>query len=134
MRIADLFLDTLPYNAGATANDALWAGLPLVTCSGDTYTGRMAGSLLRAIGLPDLITSSPAEYEALALHLATEPGLLANVRQRLSRNRATMPLFDIARYTRHLEAAYCRMRETWLRGEPPQAFAVEALPSIAKSS
>ena len=131
LQVADLFLDTLPYNAGATANDALWAGLPVLTCSGATYTGRMAGSLLRAVGLPDLIADSPDAYEALALRLATEPELLAEVRQRLPRNRATMPLFDMARYTRHLEAGYRRMWEIWQRGEPPEPFAVEALPQPA---
>src|SRR5436853_4998372 len=91
---ADLFLDTFPYNAGATANDALWAGLPVLTCSGDSYVGRMAGSLLHAIGLPELVASSPAEYEALAVELACAPARLAGLRRRLVDNRARMPLFD----------------------------------------
>jgi protein O-GlcNAc transferase len=121
--IADLFLDTLPYNAGATANDALWVGLPLVTCTGSTYVGRMAGSLLRAVNLPELVTDSLAEYEALALRLATEPGLLSGLRQKLLHNRATAPLFDIGRYAMHLEAAYARMWDTWRRGEAPTGFA-----------
>jgi protein O-GlcNAc transferase len=125
--LADLFLDTLPYNAGATANDALWAGLPVLTCSGATYAGRMAGALLTAIGLPELITTSLAEYEALALRLATEPGRLAALRQRLARNRSAMPLFDTARFTRHLEAAYRGMWERWRAGQPPAAFSVSAL-------
>ena len=122
--LADLFLDTLPYNAGATANDALWAGLPVLTCSGATYVGRMAGALLTAARLPELITTSLEAYEALALWLATEPGLLAGLRERLARNRATMPLFAIARFTRDLEAAYRQMWETWKAGLPPVAFAV----------
>src|SRR5512133_2928570 len=96
---ADLFLDTLPYNAGATANDALWAGLPVLTCAGDSYVGRMAGSMLRAIGLPDLVTSSLSEYEALALQLAQQPARLAELRHRLADNRTRMPLFDMAPYT-----------------------------------
>src|SRR5437763_928007 len=111
---ADLFLDTLPYNAGATANDALWAGLPVLTCVGDSYVGRMAASMLHAIGLPDLVTSSLAEYEARALQLAQEPARLTELRQRLSENRARMPLFDMARYTRDIDAAYAPMWDRWL--------------------
>jgi protein O-GlcNAc transferase len=125
--LADLFLDTLPYNAGATASDALWAGLPVLTCAGTTYVGRMAGALLTAIGLPELITTSLNDYEALALRLATEPGRRAALRQKLVRNRSTMPLFDIAGFTRDLEAAYRQMWETWRAGKPPAAFARSAL-------
>jgi len=124
--LADLFLDTLPYNAGATASDALWAGLPVLTCSGDTYVGRMAGAVLTAAGLPELITTSLKGYESLAIRLATEPGLLAPLRQRLACNRSIMPLFDIARFTRDLEAAYRQMHETWQAGRPPSAFTVSA--------
>jgi predicted O-linked N-acetylglucosamine transferase (SPINDLY family) len=116
--LADLFLDTLPYNAGATANDALWAGLPLLTCAGETYVGRMAGAVLTAARLPELITTSLEAYEALALRLATEPGLLAGLRQKLVRNRSTVPLFDTARFTRNLETAYRRMWEIWRAGQP----------------
>jgi predicted O-linked N-acetylglucosamine transferase (SPINDLY family) len=122
--VADLFLDTMPYSAGATAGDALWAGLPVLTCTGETYVGRMAGALLTAAGLPELITASLEAYEALALRLATEASLLTGLRQRLVRNRSTMPLFDIARFTRGLEAAYQQMWETWEAGRPPAAFAV----------
>jgi protein O-GlcNAc transferase len=124
LRVADLFLDTLPYNAGATASDALWAGLPVLTCSGSTYVGRMAGALLTAAGLPELIMTSLEAYERLALQLATAPGLLPGLRQKLARNRRTMPLFDIARFTRDLEAAYQQMWETWRAGRPPVAFSV----------
>jgi predicted O-linked N-acetylglucosamine transferase (SPINDLY family) len=123
LRVADLFLDTLPYNAGATASDALWAGLPLLTCSGATYVGRMAGALLTAAELPQLITTSLDHYERLALRLATEPGLLAGLRQRLIWNRSAMPLFDIARFTRDLEAAYGQMWDTW-NARRPVAFSV----------
>jgi protein O-GlcNAc transferase len=116
LAMADLFLDTLPYNAGATANDALWAGLPVLTCAGDSYVGRMAGSMLRAIGLPELVTTSLADYEGRALELTRQPAGLAELRLRLAENRAQMPLFDMARYTRDLEAAYARMRQCWVDG------------------
>jgi predicted O-linked N-acetylglucosamine transferase (SPINDLY family) len=121
---ADLFLDTFPYNAGATANDALWAGLPVLTCSGDFYVGRMAGSLLHAIGLPELVASSPAEYEALAIALARAPARLAELRRRLADNRARMPLFDMARYTRDIEVAYAGMWDRWRSGGMPESFEV----------
>jgi protein O-GlcNAc transferase len=123
-RLADLFLDTLPYNAHTTASDALWAGLPVLTCLGETFAGRVAASLLRAIGLPELITTSLDEYEALALKLANDPALLATIKSKLAQNRETCPLFNTARFTRHIEAAYITMWERYQRGEPPAAFAV----------
>jgi protein O-GlcNAc transferase len=123
-RAADLFLDTLPYNAITTASDALWAGLPVLTCTGSTFAGRVAGSLLRAVGLDELVTTSLAEYEALALRLARDAELLAGLRTRLARNRLTHPLFDTERYTRHLEAAYWHMGEIRRAGQPPTAFSV----------
>jgi predicted O-linked N-acetylglucosamine transferase (SPINDLY family) len=107
----------------------LWAGLPVLTCAGTTYAGRVAGSLLHAVGLPELITQSLGDYEALALRLARDPALLAAFRQRLARNRETFPLFDTARFTRHLEAAYTTMWERRQRGEEPESFAVEAAPA-----
>jgi predicted O-linked N-acetylglucosamine transferase (SPINDLY family) len=100
---ADLFLDTTPYNAGTTANDALFMGLPVLTCAGATMASRVAGSQLSAIGLPELITASLADYEALALELAREPQRLNALRARLGANRATQPLFDMARFTRALD-------------------------------
>ncbi|HEU4647037.1 MAG TPA: tetratricopeptide repeat protein [Burkholderiales bacterium] len=111
-RLADLFLDTLPYNAHTSASDALWAGLPLLTCTGNTFAGRVAASLLHAIGLPELVTHSLAEYEALALQLAANPGRLSALRARLAANQMTAPLFDTDRFRRHLEAAYLRMLES----------------------
>ena len=107
--VADLFLDTAPYGAGATANDALLAGLPIVTCAGDTLVSRICGSQLHAIGLPELVTTSLADYEALALRLAQHPSELAALRARLAANRATTPLFDIARYTRDFEDGMWRI-------------------------
>ncbi|HZT52290.1 MAG TPA: tetratricopeptide repeat protein [Stellaceae bacterium] len=123
-RCADLFLDTLPYNAHSTACDALWAGLPVVTCLGESLAGRVAASLLGAIGLSDLVTHSPEAYAALALALATDPVRLEDARRRLGANRRVAPLFDTARFTRHLEAAYARMWEIHAAGGPPQSFAV----------
>jgi protein O-GlcNAc transferase len=123
--LADLFLDTLPYNAHTTANDALWSGLPVLTCAGTTFAGRVAGSLLRAVGLPELITSSTEEYERLALRLAMQPDVLAKLRQKLARNRPTAPLFDMARFTRDIEAAYRHMWERWCASQQPEAFALD---------
>jgi protein O-GlcNAc transferase len=123
--LADLFLDTLPYNAHTTANDALWAGLPLVTCTGSTFPGRVATSLLRAVGLPELIAGSSAEYEALALKLAQDRELLASLRTKLAHNRDTSALFNSERFARHIEAAYTAMWERAQRGEAPESFAVD---------
>lgn len=116
-RLADLFLDTSPFNAHATANEALWAGLPVLTCRGGSFVGRVAASLLSAVGLPELITDTPDAYRAQALNLATTPALLAQLRARLVSNRATHALFDTARYTQHLERAFRLMLTQRLRGE-----------------
>jgi protein O-GlcNAc transferase len=124
-RLADLFLDTLPYNAHTTASDALWVGLPVVTCCGPSFAGRVATSLLRAIGMPDLVTHDLEDYERLALRIASEPPLLQDLRERLRRNRLSYPLFDADRYRRSLETAYVRMWEYWQRGEGPTSFTVE---------
>jgi predicted O-linked N-acetylglucosamine transferase (SPINDLY family) len=126
-RLAELFLDTLPYNAHTTASDALWAGLPVLTCAGTTFPGRVAGSLLRAVALPELVTDSLPEYEALALRLATDGERLAALRARLTENRATCPLSDTPRFRRHIEAAYDTMWKRYEAGEPPASFAVEAI-------
>jgi len=123
-RLADLFLDTLPYNAHTTASDALWAGLLVLTCQGTAFAARVAASLLQAVGLPELVTHDLADYEALALRLASEPSRLAELRGRLARNRLTHPLFDATRFARHIEAAYTTMWQTWQRGEPPRALTV----------
>ncbi len=125
-RLADLFLDTLPYNAHATASDALWAGLPLVTCTGKSFAGRVATSLLRAIGLAELATEDLGEYEALALRLATDASLLDGFRRRLAQNRSTFPLFNTTRLCRHIESAYTTMWEILVRGEQPRSFSVAA--------
>ncbi|HXW74490.1 MAG TPA: tetratricopeptide repeat protein [Steroidobacteraceae bacterium] len=126
-RLADLFLDTTPFNAHATASDALWAGLPVLTCQGATFAGRVASSLLTAAGLPELISSSLEAYEAKALELAATPLRLAELRGRLERHRSTLPLFDTTRYCRHLEAAYTLMWQRAERGETPRHLTVEPL-------
>ena len=112
---ADLFLDTYPYGAHTSANDALLAGLPVLTCAGETMVSRVAGSQLHAVGLPELITESIEEYEALALRLATQPELLRGLRARLTRNRRTHPLFDMERYARDFADA---MERTWAQHHP----------------
>jgi predicted O-linked N-acetylglucosamine transferase (SPINDLY family) len=122
--LADLFLDTLPCNAHTTASDALWAGLPVLTWAGSTFAGRVAGSLITAVGVPELITGSLAAYEALGVKLAREPELLAKLRDKLARNRATSALFDSDRFRRHVEAAYTAMWRNWQAGKPPKSFAV----------
>ena len=124
MDLADLFLDTLPYNAHATASDALWAGLPVLTCMGNTFPGRVGASMLRAVGLPELVTSSLTEYEELAFALACDPERLAGIKAKLMRNRMTEPLFDTARYTRYLESAYTIMLERQQAELPPESFIV----------
>jgi protein O-GlcNAc transferase len=123
-RLADLFLDTLPYNAHTTASDALWVGLPVLTCQGGSFAGRVASSLLHAIGLPELVADNLLHYEAMALKLARRPSLLADVKQRLARNRGTYPLFDTDRRRRHIEAAYLQMWDIWQRGEAPRQIVV----------
>jgi protein O-GlcNAc transferase len=129
--LADLFLDTLYYNAHATAADALWAGVPVLTRPSETFAARVAASLLAAVGLPELIASSLADYEALALGLARDPARLAALRRTLAHNRRTFPLFDTDRFARHIEAAYTAMRERAERGEPPESFAVSPIERTA---
>src|SRR5258706_16988 len=119
-RAADLFLDTFHYNAHTTASDALWAGLPVLTCLGETFAGRVAASLLNAIGLPELITRSPAQYEALALELANHPEKLASLKAKLAQNKLTHALFDTARFARNIEAVYSKMWQRHLAGLPPE--------------
>lgn len=118
--LADLFLDTFPYTAHTTASDALFAGLPLLTRIGETFPSRVAASLLRAIGLPELITSSIDEYEQLAVDLAHNPEQYRTLRDRLQQNRLTAPLFDCQAFTHHLESAYLAIYERHHAGLPPE--------------
>ena len=131
LQLADLFLDTLPFNAGTTASDALWAGVPVLTCAGRAFSARMAGSLLRALGLPELITGSLAAYEARALELAANPASLSELRARLASNRTTHPLFNTRRFTRHLEQAYLAMQQRVEAGLPPDHLVISGEPSPA---
>lgn len=126
--LADFYLDTLPYNAHSSASDALMAGLPVVTCTGESFASRVAASLLRALDMPELITETLEDYEALALKLARNPDYLSGVREKLARNRETQPLFDCARFCRHIEAAYEAMFERWRTGKQPAAIEVEPIP------
>ena len=125
--LADLFLDTLPFNAHTTTSDALWAGLPVLTCLGTTFAGRVAASLLNAVGLPELITNTSEEYEALALKLARDGNALGALKSKLARNRLTHPLFDTDRMRRHVEAAYEAMWQRHQRGQPPAGFTVPSI-------
>lgn len=124
-RLADLFLDTLPFAGHSTAIEALWAGLPVVSCSGNAFASRVSASALQAAGLPELAVSSLPDYRALALALARDPALLASCRETLDKGRATLPLFDIAAYTSSLEAAYETMAARARAGLAPDAFTVE---------
>ena len=126
-RVADLFIDTLPYNAHTTASDALWAGLPVLTCMGEAFASRVAASLLTAIDLPELITTTRAEYEALAIELATNPERLGNIKQKLERNRLTTPLFDTQLFTKYIERAYAQMYDRYQSGLEPDHIVVPDL-------
>ncbi len=126
-RLADLFLDTLPFNAHTTASDALWAGVPVLTCCGEAYPGRVAASLLKSIGLPELVTSSLEDYEALALKLGSTPTLTAELRAQLGLRRDTSSLFDTDRFRRDIESAYRQMWERVQRGAAAESFSVTAV-------
>jgi len=126
-RLADLFLDTLPYNAHTTASDALWAGLPVLTQIGESFAGRVAASLLTAIGLPELIVQTSEQFERLAIELATAPEKLASIREKLRTNRSTAPLFDTRLFVRHLESAYAAMAERVRQGLAPERIQVAPL-------
>jgi len=123
-RAMDLFLDTLPYNAGTTASDALWAGLPVLTCAGRAFAGRVAASLLEAIELPELVTLTAEQYEEMAVQLAENPELLGTIKQKLARNRLTTALFDTRSFTKHLEVAYTKVHERHTAGLAPQTIFV----------
>jgi protein O-GlcNAc transferase len=124
LTLADLYLDTFPYNAHTLASDALWAGCPMVTCSGRTFASRVAGSLLYAVGQPMLACASLEEYERLALELARDAPRLRAIRRKIQSARRSAPLFDSQGFTRHLEAAFGTMWDIFRRGEPPRSFAV----------
>jgi predicted O-linked N-acetylglucosamine transferase (SPINDLY family) len=119
-QLADLFIDAFPCNAHTTASDALWAGLPVLTLMGNAFASRVAASLLNAIELPELITSTPQAYEALAIEIAKNPEKLAALKQKLASNRLTTPLFDTPQFTRDLERSYVQIYERYQAGLPPE--------------
>jgi protein O-GlcNAc transferase len=127
-RQADLFLDTLPYNAHSTASDALWVGLPVLTVRGKAFPGRVAASLLTSLGLSELITDSLQAYETAALRLAQEPAELQRLKDKLARARQEGPLFDAARFARHMESAYGTMLARLRGRQKPVAFQVDRVP------
>lgn len=132
LQCADLFLDTLPYNAHTTASDALWAGVPVVTCPGQAFQARVAGSLLHAIGLPELVATSLADYEAIASRIANDPSAHQALRNKLRRNVSTTALFDTARFTKDLEAAYEAMWRRWCQGLGPEHIDVTAEAAMSR--
>jgi predicted O-linked N-acetylglucosamine transferase (SPINDLY family) len=122
--LADLFLDTSPYNAHTTASDALWAGLPVLTLMTRAFAGRVAASLLNAVGLSELVTTSQRDYEAAAIGLATDRPRLAALTAKLGANRGTAPLFDTAAFAAHLERAYTQIFAWQQAGRPPADVAL----------
>jgi predicted O-linked N-acetylglucosamine transferase (SPINDLY family) len=118
-RLADLFLDTLPYNAHTTASDSLWAGVPVLTRIGETFAGRVAASILNAVGLPELVVETSRAYEDLAIELATNREKSSGLRKKLADNLSTTPLFDTGRYTRNIESAYTEMHRRTQAGLLP---------------
>ena len=125
MTKADLFLDTFNFIAGAIANDALWCGLPVLTLQGQSYVARMASSLLTAIGLPELITTTGDDYEKLALDLATSPKKFKSLKARLARNKDNTPLFNTEQFTSNIETAYTEMYKRYVTGEKPEHLLVK---------
>ena len=123
-RLADLFVDTFAFNAHTTATEALWAGLPLVTKAGRGFAARVAGSLLNAVGLPELVTETERDYEALILELATNPTKLAKIKEKLATNLLTQPLFNTKLYTKHLENGYLQAYKSYIQGNLPQTIIV----------
>jgi predicted O-linked N-acetylglucosamine transferase (SPINDLY family) len=126
-RAADLFLDTLPYNAGETASDALWAGVPVLTCRGETFAGRVAASLLRAIEMPELVATTQAQYEDMAVEIANDPKRLADIKAKLAHNRLSTRLFDTPTFTRTIESGYALIHARHRAGLAPEHTRVEPL-------
>jgi protein O-GlcNAc transferase len=124
-RAADVFLDTLPFNAQTTAVDALWAGLPVLTCMGESIFARMAGSVLMALGMAELVSKDWQEYEEKAVRVGLEEGYAKSLKEKLGRNRVDAPLFDTKRLTRNMESAYEQMHERVQQGLGPQTFEVK---------
>ena len=124
-RLADLFIDTFSFNAHTTAAEALWAGVPIVTRMGQGFASRVAGSLLKSVGLPELITTNEHDYEMLILELATKPSKLQKIRQKLAKNRLEQPLFDTEQYTKHIEEGFQKAYQNYCAGNTPQTIFVQ---------
>ena len=122
---ADLFIDTLPYNAHTTTSDALRMGLPVLTCIGNSFASRVAASLLNAVNLPELITTTKEEYETLAIELATDPEKLKIIKDKLVSNLSTAPLYDTKLFTKNLESAYTMMYDRYHQGLDPDHIYVK---------
>ena len=120
-----MFLDTFDYTADAGASDALWAGLPVITQLGWGFPARVTGSVLSAIDLPELIASSAAEYEALALDLAVNPERLRSIKVKLAENRLSTPLFDTGLFTKHIEEAYRQAYQRYFDGEALTSIVIQ---------
>jgi predicted O-linked N-acetylglucosamine transferase (SPINDLY family) len=125
IQLADLFMDTLPYNAHTTTSDALRMGLPVLTCIGQSFASRVAASLLKAVNMPELITTTQEHYEALAIELATQPEKLKLIKAKLVANLATAPLYNTPLFTKHLESAYLTMYDSYQNGLAPEHIVVE---------
>jgi predicted O-linked N-acetylglucosamine transferase (SPINDLY family) len=132
-KLADLFLDTWPYNAGTTTVDALWAGLPVLTKTGRAMVARMASEALRAIEVPELITRTQQEYKELAIELAHNPEKLKQLKDKVQRNKLTTALFDPVANTRHIEKAYLEMYRRYQENLAPEDFYIEAQKSSSSS-
>ena len=124
-KAADLFIDTFPYNAHTTASDALWAGLPVLTLMGESFASRVAGSLLNAIDLPELITHTKKEYEDKAIELANNKSLLNEIRNKLNKNRLIKPLFNTKLFTKNLEKAYLMIYEKYINNKKPENIEIK---------
>jgi predicted O-linked N-acetylglucosamine transferase (SPINDLY family) len=119
-QVCDLFLDTFPYNAGTTASDALWAEIPILTLSGESFASRMAASILNAVGLPELITSTQKDYEELAIELAMNPKKFTDIKLKLVNNRMTTHLFNTPLFTKNIEAAFIKMYSQYQNSLQPE--------------
>ncbi len=124
LELADLFLDTLPFNAHTTAADALWVGVPVLTRLGEAFAGRVAGSLLNAVGLPELVTATSEIYQQTAIDLAKDPAKLKAIKQKLTGNRLSTALFNTELFTRHIEAAFTAMVQRHQSGLAPDHIVV----------
>ncbi|VXD17945.1 hypothetical protein PL8927_600189 [Planktothrix serta PCC 8927] len=130
----DLFLDTLYYNAHTTGSDALWMGIPFITCPGETFAARVGASLLNAVNLPQLIVNSLEDYEKLAVHLATHPQELRKLKDDLNENRRQLPLFNTPQTVRYLELGYLKVWERYQSGASPEAIQIDKAEGIGKEA